>query len=150
MKPAVFEYERPADVDTALRLLSEHGDTAKVLAGGQSLVPLLNFRLLRIERLLDINNIGSLSYIVRRNGILSLGALTRQRHLELSPLVREGWPLLSEAAANVGHFQIRNRGSVGGSVAHADPSAELPYGPGCTRCSHGHPLHAWPADRGMA
>ena len=123
MKPAPFEYELAQSVDEALELL---GEDAKVLAGGQSLVPLLNFRLARPERLVDVNRLAELAYLRRSHGILRIGAVTRQATLERSPLVAGHWPLLAQAVSLVGHPQIRNRGTVGGSIAHADPAAELP------------------------
>jgi carbon-monoxide dehydrogenase medium subunit len=126
MKPAVFEYEDPETEDEALDLLARHGDDCKVLAGGQSLVPLMNFRLARPARLIDINRIDSLSYIKREDGRLVIGAMARHTHVERASEVAEGWPLLTEAVGWVGHSQIRNRGTIGGSVAHADPAAELP------------------------
>ena len=126
MKPPPFEYDDPATVDEALALLAEHGDEAKVLAGGQSLVPLLNFRLARPERLVDVNRLDPLVYVRTDDGVLRLGALTRQAAIERAPEVAARVPLLAEAIALVGHVQIRNRGTVGGSVAHADPAAELP------------------------
>jgi CO/xanthine dehydrogenase FAD-binding subunit len=126
MKPAPFEYDAPESVEEALDLLAQHGDEAKVLAGGQSLVPLLNFRLARPERLVDINRIAELGYARESEGRLKLGALTRTATLERSGLVAERWPLLREAVRHSGHPQIRSRGTVGGSVAHADPAAELP------------------------
>ena len=126
MKPAQFEYNDPRTVDEALDLLALHGDECKVLAGGQSLVPLMNFRLARPARLIDINGIDTLSYIRRDSGRLVIGAMTRHTHLEHSEEVAERWPLLTEAIGWVGHGQIRNRGTIGGSVAHADPAAELP------------------------
>ena len=126
MKPPVFDYHDPATVEEALDLLAVHGDDGKVLAGGQSLVPLLNFRLAHPEHLIDVNNIGELSGIKRDGGRLRIGALTRQSMLERSALVADNWPLLTEALSFVAHAQIRNRGTVGGSVAHADPAAELP------------------------
>jgi CO/xanthine dehydrogenase FAD-binding subunit len=126
VKPAQFEYDDPGTLEEALELLARHGDECKVLAGGQSLVPLMNFRLARPARLIDINGIDSLSYIKRDNGRLVIGAMTRHAHLEHSKEVAEMLPLLTEAVAWVGHSQIRNRGTVGGSVAHADPAAELP------------------------
>jgi CO/xanthine dehydrogenase FAD-binding subunit len=125
VKPPPFDYDRVGSVDEALALLSEHGDEAKVLAGGQSLVPLLNFRLARPERLIDINDVQELDRL-ELNGTLRIGALTRQATLEHSREVAERLPLLHEAIRFVAHPQIRNRGTVGGSVAHADPSAELP------------------------
>ena len=124
MKPAPFDYSAPDSVDEALGLL---GDDAKVLAGGQSLVPLLNFRLARPERIVDINRIEELAYIREGDdGSLRIGAVARQAALERSQLVAERWPLLSQAVRFVGHSQIRSRGTVCGSVAHADPTAELP------------------------
>ncbi len=126
MKPAPFRYAAPRSVGEALALLQEYGPEAKVLAGGQSLVPLLNMRLARPEVLVDINRIGALAYIRRRGDRLHVGALTRQRAVEASAVVRRHLPLLWEAIRFVGHPQIRNRGTVGGSLAHADPAAELP------------------------
>lgn len=126
MKPPPFEYHAPPSVEEALALLREHGDEAKALAGGQSLVPLLNFRLARPRHLIDLNRIPSLDYIREDDGAVAVGAMTRQRAVERSPLVRERCPLLAEAMPLIGHFQIRNRGTVGGSLAHADPAAELP------------------------
>ena len=124
MKPAPFEYSAPQSVEGALALLD---DDSKVLAGGQSLVPLLNFRLARPERIVDINQIEELAYI-RAGGedMLRIGALARQAGLERSQLVADRWPLLRQAVRLVGHPQIRSRGTVCGSVAHADPTAELP------------------------
>jgi CO/xanthine dehydrogenase FAD-binding subunit len=126
VKPAPFAYEEPRSVEEALDLLARYGDEAKVLAGGQSLIPLLNFRLARPERLVDVNRIDELAYIRREDGELHIGAVTRMATLEHSPLVAARWPLLVEAARLVGHPQIRSRGTVGGSVAHADPAAEVP------------------------
>jgi carbon-monoxide dehydrogenase medium subunit/6-hydroxypseudooxynicotine dehydrogenase subunit alpha len=126
VKPPPFEYDDPATLDDALALLAEHGDAAKVLAGGQSLVPLLNFRLARPDRLVDINGVSELDYIRFENGTLRIGAITRHSALERSAEVARRVPLLTEAVRLVGHLQIRNRGTVGGSVAHADPAAELP------------------------
>ena len=125
MRPPPFSYADPSTVDEALGLLAEHGDDAEILAGGQSLVPLLNFRLARPTVIVDINRIADLAHIEQRNGALEIGALTRHRAVEQSSLVREACPLLSEAIVHVGHVQIRNRGTVGGSLAHADPAAEL-------------------------
>jgi len=125
MKPAPFEYDRPESVEQVLALLAEYGDDAKVLAGGQSLIPLLNFRLAYPERLIDINRVSELDYI-EANGALRIGALTRQAELERSAAVADGWPLIAEVMPLIAHFQIRNRGTIGGSVAHSDPAAELP------------------------
>jgi CO/xanthine dehydrogenase FAD-binding subunit len=126
MKPASFEYERPATLEEALELLADDALESRPLAGGQSLVPLMNFRLARPERLVDLNGIGELAYVRRAGGVLRIGAMTRQAALERSPEAAEGWPLLGKALAHLGHPQIRNRGTVGGSIAHADPTAELP------------------------
>ena len=126
MKPPRFDYLLPRSLDEALGLLAEHGEQAKVLAGGQSLVPLLNFRLVRPGYLVDLNDIPGLDGIRLENGRLAIGAMTRQRAAETSPLVRERCPLLADALPQVGHVQIRNRGTVGGSLAHADPAGEMP------------------------
>jgi CO/xanthine dehydrogenase FAD-binding subunit len=123
VKPARFEYRAPASVEEALPLL---GLDSTVLAGGQSLVPLLNLRLARPERVVDINGVAELDYIHAEDGRLRIGAMTRQAALERSELVQRRWPLLNKAVRFVGHPQIRSRGTVGGSVAHADPAAELP------------------------
>jgi CO/xanthine dehydrogenase FAD-binding subunit len=123
VKPAPFEYRAPASVEETLPLL---GLDSTVLAGGQSLVPLLNLRLARPELVVDINRIAELDYIRADDGPLRIGAMTRQVALERSELVRRRWPLLHKAVRFVGHPQIRSRGTVGGSVAHADPAAELP------------------------
>lgn len=126
MKPPPFRYVRPGSTEEVLQVLAEHGDEAKVLAGGQSLVPLLNFRLARPSVLIDLALVGSLRGIERRNGTLVIGAMTRQRDAEVFEVVREACPLIPQALAWVGHLQNRNRGTVGGSIAHADPAAELP------------------------
>ena len=131
MKPPPFEYFDPIELEEALHLLEEHGDDGVVLAGGQSLMPLLNFRLTQPEVLIDINRLESssgfeLSGIESDQDELRFGALTRQRELELSPLVREGCPLLCEAARYVGNPAVRNRGTFAGSLAHGDPAGEFP------------------------
>jgi CO/xanthine dehydrogenase FAD-binding subunit len=141
VKPAPFEYVAPRSVDEALGALDED---AKALAGGQSLVPLLNFRLARPDRLVDLNNVDDLSYVRRSEGTLRIGALTRQATLERSRVVAEGWPLLTRAVKLVAHPAIRNRGTVGGSLAHADPAAELPV----AICALDARLHARSAARG--
>jgi carbon-monoxide dehydrogenase medium subunit len=125
MKPAAFDYERPESLDEALEVLARYGDEAKVIAGGQSLLPLLAMRLARPAQLIDVNRLSELADI-SSNGQLEIGALVRQRVAERSPLVREVAPIISEALTWVAHPQIRNRGTVGGSLAHADPAAELP------------------------
>lgn len=126
MKPAPFDYRRATRADEVLAWLAEDGEDAKVLAGGQSLVPMLNFRLARPALLLDVSRVGELAYIAKRDGALRIGATTKQAALERSSLVARDWPLLHEAVLQVAHPQIRNAGTVGGSVAHADPAAELP------------------------
>ncbi|HEV8614538.1 MAG TPA: xanthine dehydrogenase family protein subunit M [Methylomirabilota bacterium] len=126
MKPAPFEYHAPGTVEEALALLTRYGGDAKLLAGGQSLVPLLNFRLSRPAALVDLNRIPALAGIREANGSLAFGAMTRQRTIEFSPVVARRLPLLTEATRWVGHLPIRSRGTIGGSLAHADPSAEYP------------------------
>ncbi len=127
MKPPAFEYHRPRTVDEAISLLAQHGGEAKLLAGGQSLIPAMNFRLARPAILIDLNPVTELSYIHAANGDgLRLGAMTRQRAVERSPVVAKAAPLLHETMPFIAHPQIRNRGTVGGSIAHADPAAELP------------------------
>ena len=126
MKPVNFDYFSPTELSSALELLEQYGDEAKVLAGGQSLMPLMNMRLVRPKVIVDINQIPELSYIDETaEGGLSLGALTRQCTVERSALVQSSNPLLGAALPYLGHFQIRNRGTVGGSMVHADPAAEL-------------------------
>jgi carbon-monoxide dehydrogenase medium subunit len=127
MKPAPFAYFAPQAIDEALELLEQHGDEAKILAGGQSLMPLLSLRLARPRVIVDINRLANLAFIRERvDGGLTLGALTRQRALERSPEVQSQNPLLAATMPFIAHFQIRNRGTLGGSLAHADPAAELP------------------------
>lgn len=126
MKPATFEYYDPTTTSEALDLLSQFGDQARPLAGGQSLVPLMNFRLLRPSHVVDLNAVSELSFLTFDDRELRIGATTRQRQLELSSEVIARWPLLRDATSYIGHVQIRNRGTVGGSLAHAFPSAELP------------------------
>jgi CO/xanthine dehydrogenase FAD-binding subunit len=122
VKPAPFEYAAPESLPEALALLDED---SRPLAGGQSLVPMLNFRLARPARLVDLERVGGLAYI-EADGSLRIGAMTRQLTLERSPEAAERWPLLRQALRYVGHPQTRSRGTVGGSIAHADPKAELP------------------------
>jgi len=126
MKPPVFKYIAARTVDEAVRHLSASGENAKVLAGGQSLTPMLNFRLLHPEVLVDINRVKELDFLKEDKAGLSIGALTRHRAIETSSLIREKCPVLAAAAAQVGHLAIRNRGTFGGSLAHADPAAEFP------------------------
>ena len=126
MKPPKFRYFAPKSVGEALALLEEHAAEARVLAGGQSLVPLMNMRLVHPDVLIDINGISELSFIEATNGGLAIGALTRDATLAGDNKVAESLSVLSEAAHFVGHPAIRNRSTVGGSIAHADPAAELP------------------------
>lgn len=123
MKPAAFAYHDPTTIEETLELLGRFGGEAKLLAGGQSLVPAMNFRLARPARLIDLNHVDHLSYIEADDDWLRLGALTRQRAVERSATVGQRWPLLTESLHLVGHPQIRNRGTVGGSLAHANPAA---------------------------
>ncbi|RPI56754.1 MAG: xanthine dehydrogenase family protein subunit M [Acidobacteria bacterium] len=126
MKPAPFEYFRPHTLDEALSLLAEHGTDAKPLAGGQSLIPAMNFRLATPAVLVDLNGLSELSYINDGPGGLTIGGMTRQRALERSAMVPQRVPLIAETMPYIAHPAIRNRGTIGGSLAHADPAAELP------------------------
>jgi carbon-monoxide dehydrogenase medium subunit len=126
MKPAPFEYHAPTTVDEAVGLLAEHADACKPLAGGQSLVPMLALRLTRFEHLVDLNRVGELAGIDRVDGSLRIGAMTRQRAVERDATTATAAPLVARAVPFIGHTQIRNRGTIGGSLAHADPASELP------------------------
>jgi carbon-monoxide dehydrogenase medium subunit len=126
VKPAPFSYAAPREVDEALSLLQQFGYDGKVLAGGQSLVPMMALRLARFDHIIDINNVSALSGISRDNGHVVVGAMTRQADVLRDPTVAEHTPLITEATHHIGHFQIRNRGTLGGSIAHADPTAEYP------------------------
>jgi len=126
MKPAPFEYARPATVAEAADLLADDSVETKLLAGGQSLVPLMNFRLARPERLVDLNGVDELRALSVEDDELRIGAMVRTAELERSAAARDHWGLLADAVRHIGHFQVRNRGTVGGTVAHADPTAELP------------------------
>ena len=126
MKPPPFDYARAESVDEAVALLARHEGGAKLLAGGQSLVPMLNFRLVHPSLLVDVNRIPGLAGIEAGNGVLRIGALARHRQLEVSAAVAERFPVLRAAVRHVAHLAIRNRGTLGGSLAHADPAAELP------------------------
>jgi carbon-monoxide dehydrogenase medium subunit len=125
MKPAPFEYRAPDSIDQALELLLEYGDTAKLLAGGQSLVPAMNFRVMQPSMLIDLNRLKEMEY-VREADCLHIGAMTRERTLEFDEAIAKRSPLLHEAVPNIAHPQIRNRGTIGGSIVNADPAAELP------------------------
>lgn len=132
MKPPPFDYVAPGSLDEALEVLADRGTDGKLLAGGQSLVPLLNFRLAQPAILIDLNRLDELAYVGSSepegsgSGTLKVGAMTRQRTLERDPAVARRAPLLAEALPWIAHPQIRNRGTVGGSLAHADPAGELP------------------------
>lgn len=126
MKPAPFDYHAPGSLEEALAFLGEHGDDGKALAGGQSLIPLLNFRLTRPAVLIDLNRIPSLVGIAQSADHLRIGAMTRQSAVAKSALIAERAPLVTETMPHVAHPQIRNRGTIGGSLAHAEPAAELP------------------------
>jgi carbon-monoxide dehydrogenase medium subunit len=126
MKASAFSYARATSVANAIELLAEHGERAKVLSGGQSLMPAMNLRLLAPELIVDIGSLDELRGVARREGLLSIGALTRHVDLQNDPDIATDAPLLREAIAHVAHPAIRNRGTIGGSLAHADPASELP------------------------
>jgi carbon-monoxide dehydrogenase medium subunit len=131
MKPSAFRYVRAASIDECVSLIAEHGEEAKVLAGGQSLVPLMNLRLARPAWLVDVNHIPELSYVSLEGEVLRIGATTRHRELASSETVARACPLLAQAASMIGYPAIRNRGTLGGSIVHADPAAEIP----CVVCA---------------
>lgn len=124
MKPPPFQYHDPATVAEAVNLLSTL-ENAKLLAGGQSLMPMLNMRFVLPDHVIDLNRVEGLSYIKEANGVLEIGAMTRQRDIEFSDLVKAKVPLLNHAITQIGHRQTRNRGTIGGSLCHLDPAAEL-------------------------
>ncbi len=126
MKPAKFEYHAPASVDEALAILERYDGEARLLAGGQSLVPMMNFRLAQPRAIVDLNRIPELAFVDEEGEAVRIGSMTRQRRLEFEPLVAAKLPLLREALRWVGHLPTRSRGTIGGSIAHADPSAEIP------------------------
>jgi aerobic carbon-monoxide dehydrogenase medium subunit len=126
VKPAPFAYERPASLDEALAVLAEHGDEAVPLAGGQSLVPMMNLRLAQPATVVDLNEVPGLDGIEERDGMLVIGAMARQRDVERSPVAGRLCPLLAAALHHVGNPQTRNRGTLGGNLAHADPTSEVP------------------------
>src|ERR1700733_2213569 len=126
MKPPIFDYMAATSIDMAVAALAEAGGDGKILAGGQSLMPMLNFRLLRPSILVDINRIAGLGFIEETADSIRIGALTRHFALETSPIVARHFPVLCCAMTHVAHLAIRNRGTIGGSLSHADPAAELP------------------------
>ncbi len=126
MKPAAFRYHRPSTLEAALALLAEHGDAARPIAGGQSLVPMMNLRLVQPAELVDLASLPGLDVIRESGDGLEVGALVRHHVLEGSERVAARVPLLAQAAATIGHYAIRQRGTIGGSIAHADPAAQLP------------------------
>ena len=126
MKPAAFDYHAPDTIEAAVSLLQRHGDDARVLAGGQSLLPMMNFRLATPAVIIDLNRISALAYIQSDGDVVRIGSMTRQRAIEFSPIVAERLPVLREAIKLVGHLPTRSRGTIGGSIANADPAAELP------------------------
>lgn len=126
MKPAKFEYVAPTTLEAAVEALAAANGEGKILAGGQSLLPLLNFRMARPAVLVDLNGIKELSFIELRGDSVAIGALTRHREIERSPLIASRLPIMSAAMHHVAHLAIRNRGTIGGSLSHADPAAELP------------------------
>jgi carbon-monoxide dehydrogenase medium subunit len=126
MYPANFDYVRPASVDEAVALLKKHGEDAKVLAGGHSLIPAMKLRLARPKVVLDIARIAALSYIKQSGDAIAIGATTTHYEIETSKVLRDASPLLAETAAHIGDVQVRNKGTVGGSLVHADPAADYP------------------------
>lgn len=126
MKPAAFTYLRPASVEEALEQLAEGGAGTKLIAGGQSLGPMMNMRLATPSQLIDLNDLTELAYVREAGEWLEVGALTRHYQIAVSPLVQRHCPLLAQAAQTIGHYAIRQRGTLGGSLAHADPAAQLP------------------------
>ena len=125
VKPPAFEYHNPRSLPEAIELLASK-ENAKLLAGGQSLIPMLNMRYVRPDHLIDLNRLSELAYIREEGRTLHIGSMTRQRGLEFSEIVRQRCPLMHEALRSVGHRQTRNRGTIGGSLCHLDPAAELP------------------------
>ena len=126
MKPAAFDYYAPTTVDDVMALLKRHGSDARLLAGGQTLLPMMNFRLAAPKVIIDLNRIPELAFIREAGGQVHIGAMTRQRALEFSPVIAKDLPLLHEAIKMVGHLPTRSRGTIGGSLANADSAAEIP------------------------
>lgn len=126
MYPAPFDYSAPRTLDEVIALLAKHGDGARVLAGGHSLIPLMKLRLAQPGHVVDLRHVSSLHGIRRDGGTLVIGAMTTHSELATNPAVRDVAPIIADAASNIGDPQVRNRGTIGGSVAHADPGADLP------------------------
>ena len=126
MYPANFDYQRPSTVGEAIALLTKHGDEAKLLAGGHSLIPAMKLRLAQPKVVVDIGRIASLSYIRDAGASIAIGAMTTHQEIEASALLRDRSPLLADVAAHIGDVQVRNKGTIGGSLAHADPAADYP------------------------
>jgi len=126
MKPAPFEYYAADSVEQAVELFSQYSNDAKILAGGQSLVPAMNFRVVQPSVLIDLNRVAALSYIREEGEVIRVGSMARERHLEFDSVIAKRTPLLHEAVPFIAHPQIRNRGTIGGSIVHSDPAAELP------------------------
>jgi len=126
MIPAEFEYLVPSSVEEAVSMLADHGEEAKLLAGGHSLIPIMKFRLARPRYLIDIGRLPDLSYIREADGVVAVGALTTHHQLESSDLLKSKLPLLPETASVIADVQVRNRGTIGGSLVHGDPAADLP------------------------
>lgn len=126
MKPAVFDYEAPTTIDEVVALLGRHGGDARLLAGGQTLVPMMNFRLATPAIVVDLNRVPELAYIKDDKDVVRIGAMTRQRAVEFSPIVARDLPVLQAAIRMVGHLPTRSRGTIGGSIANADAAAEIP------------------------
>jgi CO/xanthine dehydrogenase FAD-binding subunit len=126
MKPASFDYYAPNTIEEVIDLKHQHGDDAKFLAGGQSLVPAMNFRIVQPSVLIDLNRVNGLSFIQEDKKVIRIGSMARERHLEFDKAIQKHTPLLHEAVPFIAHPQIRNRGTIGGSIVNADPAAELP------------------------
>jgi aerobic carbon-monoxide dehydrogenase medium subunit len=126
LKPAKFAYHAPETIEQAIKILGQYEGNARILAGGQSLIPIMNFRIASPSAIVDLRRIPNLAYIGEESDMIRIGAMTRQRAVEFSPLIREKLPLLHEAIGWVGHLPTRSRGTIGGSIAHADPSTEIP------------------------
>ena len=144
MIPAAFDYVRADSADHAISLLQQHGDDAKLLAGGHSLIPLMKYRLASPAVLVDIGRLSDLSYVKEDGANLRIGALTRHRDLEVNPLLKQHAPLLANAASHVGDPQVRHRGTIGGSLSHGDPASDLPAIATAGRSDAGSPCDSDP------